>query len=355
VKYADLDAARRRLLTFHARSAAVLRLGDAKIQELENLKLAALDGKDEEEAGRLAARLVFLENLWLVRRMANRQPIYEIVDGLHCIMYAPDELTDRRIFAIQQLARKLKISEADLDAETDRALTLEEADRERSDKLVSEFMAKLPKTPTRWIPPPSGDRRSWRRVVNYDDTRLRELEEVMPASRRIEMEMEERLRLDAQLLGDLGDHLQRDASIDGPGPPSREDTPARRASLLVAACEIASKYDNERRAALKRKSSILLKEFPRGAGDGPKYSARSNDLEAELLQPLQENLARFRGLVIRLAVRVAAVDAWPVGVTKFERALALGRTLVVEDADLATARASLGFARLETKHGEPER
>lgn len=344
MKIADLDDARRRLLTLHARSVALLRFGEAKIAELEALKLAA---EDEREPDRLAARLVFVEHLWLVRRMASGQPIYEVDEGVHYIMRAPVDTADRRIVAIDQLARTLKITEAEIDAETDRILTIEESDRERCDNLVAEFMAKLPPAQIRRVPSSPRSRRSWRRVVNYDDTALRELELVLPTRRRIELELEERQRLDAQLLGDLDDHLRCDADLAAPASPPIKNTPTRRKALLRAACEIFAEYDVERRAALKRRSTILLQEFPRGAGDGPRYAARYADLDAELLQPHQEGIVRFQGLVIQYAVRFAPKAIWPPGNTMFDRAFALGQTITVPASDLAAARATLGHARVE--------
>jgi hypothetical protein len=373
VKFADLPAARRRLLTFHARSAALLRLGDAKIRELEQLKLAVDDKEtarlaslvfldDKEEAKSLAARLVFIENLWLVRRMANKQPIYETIDGIDYIMYAPDETTDRRIIAMDRLAKKLGLAMADVDAETNRILEIEESHQASVDKLAAEFMAKLPKPTKRSGSPPTVERRSWRRVVNYDATVLDEVIAVLPERRLIWME---RLEFGRYLLGELDDHVRRDGDVEeSPAPPAK-NAHARRSSLLRAVCEIFDKYDAERRAALKRKSATLLMEFPKGAGDGLKYEARSGDLEAELLQPLHESLhrvldlgisgwsddehrdapARFRELVIRLAVRVRPASTWPAGNTQFDRALALGRSLEVADDDLATARATLGYAQ----------
>ena len=326
----------------------MLQLGAAKIQELEAVQPAL---EDAEEPRRLAARQRFLENLWLVRRMANGQPIYETVEGVDYIMRAPDETSDRRIEALERLAKKLGLARADVDAETDRILAIEESDRARVEQLAAEFMAKLPPTPTRWVAPPPGDRRSWRRVVNYDGSAIDAVAAVLPERRLV---WTERNELGEQLLDDTDAHLRHADVAEGPAPSTR-DTPARRASMLVAACEIAGKYDRDRRAAIKRKSAILLAEFPRGAGDGTRYAARSSDLDAELIQPLQEGLARFSRMVIKLAVKVAAVDTWPVGVTKFERAMALGRTLAVDDSDLANARASLGVARLEPKQEEPVR
>jgi hypothetical protein len=46
------------------------------------------------------------------------------------------------------------------------------------------------------------------------------------------------------------------------------------------------------------------------------------------------------------------MNSWPAGNTKFDRALAFGRTIEVGDADLAMARATLGFARVETEHAD---
>jgi hypothetical protein len=150
-----------------------------------------------------------------------------------------------------------------------------------------------------------------------------------------------------ELLGYIDDgYIDRDASIDGP-PPSIKDTPARRVAMLRAACEILAEYDAKRGAALKLRSAMLLAEFPRGAGEGPRYSARCKDLDVELLQPHQEGITRFRKLVIRYAVRVESMSAWPPGNTKFDRAFAFGQTITVPAFDLAAARASLGHARVE--------
>lgn len=354
MKIADLPEDRRRLLALHARSAAVLQLGAARIQELEPLKLAV---DDDKEASRLSARQAFLENLWLVRRMADKQAIYETINGLHYAMRPPLEDADRRLVAIERLAKTLGVTAADLDAETKQLIEREETERACVDALAKTFMAKLPSpSPPRLqhrSPGPDG-RRSRRRLVNYDDTRLRELVDHMPDAKLLSAN--ERQQLELEMLADLGEHVRLEADLDGPEAPSKTDTPARRASMLLAVCEIAGKYDDDRRAALKRKSATLLAEFPRGAGDGQRYAARSNDLEAELLQPLHEQLARFRSLVVKYAARVAPASTWPPGNSQFDRALALGRTVHVVDADLATARASLGHGRMETtKHEESGR
>jgi hypothetical protein len=346
-RLADLPEERRRLLSLPARSAAVLRLGDERIQELEKLQLAV---DDKDEGRRLAARQKFLGRLWLVRRMASRQLICEVVDGAHYPMFPPTAVTDPRIEAIAWLARKLGLADSDVDAETSRVLEEQERDRAKSEAQLAELMAKLPPSRARYEQPAQGELPSGRRRVNYDDTALREIVSILPSSRPSLVEQRE---LEECLLGDLGDHLlQCEAMIDGPQAPSIEDTPIRRTALLRAACDKFDEVDAERARSLKRKSEVLRKEFPKGAGDGVKYSARNNDLEGELLQPLQETLSRLRGKIIRLAIHVRPVNTWPSGNSrsydaKFERALALGRSLSVGEADLALARASLGYAQLD--------
>jgi hypothetical protein len=338
MKLADLPADQRRLLTLHARSTAVLRLGDARILKLEALKLAT---DDPEEAGRLAARQVFVDNLWHARRMASGQPIYETVDGMHCIMRAPVDTDDRRIVAIQQLARELRISESDLDAETIRILDAEEADRARSDEIVAEFMSKLPR-PRRWprtdLSLPMSTRR---RHPNYDATALKEVVARLPDH---EPNGAEQLELERRLLGDLDEHLRADTPVDDTRARAVEDSPTRRAALLRAATEFYDARSSARSAAVKAKSKALA-SHPSG-GDRVAYSARNTDLDAELIQPIREDLDDVGELVIRYAVRLEPSRNWPPGNTKLDRALALGRTVAVEDLELATARASLGYASM---------
>jgi hypothetical protein len=347
---------RKRWPSTKARALAFLQLADLFI--LRARAQARIDpcGRDRE----------FLGLLVMVERMAEGLPIYFVEGGETVVLGEVTGSNDPRLQAFKRMLQIADVRRLDFDNLADRidkALRQQQRARARGLLLVEQYLRKLETStprPRRSSSEPT--RRTLRTKkgpdVKYDDYHLRQIEEQL-CSVCTERDDLGALALDdgmeafaRELLGELGDHLPCEANVNGPAPASMRDTPTRRSAMLRAACDIADQYDAERRAALKRKSAILLKEFSKGAGAGPAYSARSNDLHAELVQPSQEGLSRFQGLVIKYAVRVASMNSWPAGNTKFDRALAFGRTIEVGDADLAMARATLGFARVETEHAD---
>jgi hypothetical protein len=330
-RIADLPGDRRRLLTLHVRASALLALGRDRIDALEKVIR-----ETEGAPAKVAERQEFVRLLALTRRMAAKQWVYEDVDGVACVRRPPTMTSDDRLAALTRLAVILRVPETALDAETGRHA--DELDRVLD--LVETYMAKLPKAgPRRSMPDP---RPRPKRLVLVDAA-LRTVAAALPDA---PMRKAEREQMQQLLLGDLDDHV---AKVDESAAPATINTPVRRAAMLRATCDIFDEVDRRRRDAVKRKSGILMREFPKGSGDGLAYEARRTELEDELLQPLHETLDRFRGLAIRFAVNVAPVHTWPAGNSQADRALAFGRTVDVGADDLAAARASLGYGRVDAE------
>jgi hypothetical protein len=351
-------ADRKRWPSTKARALAFLQLAELFI--LRSRARGRIDpcGRDRE----------FFGLLEMVERMSVGLPIYTVVDGEAVALKEIKGNDDPRLQAFKRLLQIADIRRADFDNladSIDRALRRQQRAGERALLLADQFLRKLEKSAPRPRPPTEPTQRTLRtkkgRAVKYDDYHLRAIEDRL-CSVYTERDEYGALAFDdgidglaSAMLGELDAHVPREATVDGPVSPAIRNTPARRAAMLRAACEIAVQLDVERRNAIKRKSAMLLKEFPKGAGSGHAYSARNSDLYAELVQPSQEGLDRFRGLVVRYAARVDSMSSWPAGNTKFDRALAFGLSMDVADADLAAARATLGFARLETKQEESVR
>jgi hypothetical protein len=348
---------RKRWPSMKARALAFLQLAELFI--IRSRAQARIDpcGRDREFFGLLV----------MIERMSVGLPIYTIVDGEAVALAEVKGNSDPRLQAFKRILQIADVRRVDFDSladQIDKALCHQQRSRERGLQLAEQYLRKLEKSaprPRTSSEPTQRPSRGKGRRVKYDDYHLRAIESQL-CSIHTERDEYGALAFDdgldglgSTMLGELDDHLPREAKVDGHVAPASLDSPVRRAAMLRAACEIAIQYDAERRDAIKRKSAMLLEEFPRGAGPGHAYSARNHDLYAELVQPSQEGLERFRGLVVRYAVRVDSMSSWPPGNTRFDRALAFGLTMVVADADLASARATLGFARLETKEEEPVR
>jgi hypothetical protein len=349
---------RKRWPSMKARALAFLQLAELFI--IRSRAQARIDpcGRDREFFGLLV----------MIERMSVGLPIYTIVDGEAVALAEVKGNSDPRLQAFKRILQIADVRRVDFDSladQIDKALCHQQRSRERGLQLAEQYLRKLEKSaprPRTSSEPTQRPSRGKGRSVKYDDYHLRAIESQL-CSIHTERDEYGALAFDdgldglaSTMLGELDDHVPREAMVDGPAAPASRDTPLRRAAMLRAACEIAGQYDAARNLAIKRKSAILIKEFPKGAGAGHAYAARNSDLYAELVQPSQEGLDRFRGLVIRYATRVCSVSAWPPGGTQFERALKLGRTIDVGDADLENARAFLGFARMETtKHEEQDR
>lgn len=340
---ARLRGDRRRWPSVTARACAFLQLVDLERERAR----ARIDPVGSRE---------FFHLLGLVERMASGLPIYHLVNGELAPMGEVKGGSDPRLRAFKRLLELTEIARWKFDSSADSidvAMQHQRRGHERGLRAAEHYVRALEKSVR---PPPgasSGQEMQTTSVYGKGELTKRRLRALEESLRIVEQQLRDLawgrpgdpLRgFGDELLGYIDDgYIDRDASIDGP-PPSIKDTPARRAAMLRAACEILAEYDAKRRTALKRRSAMLLEEFPGGAGDGPRYAARCKDLDAELLQSHQEGITRFRKLVIRYAVRVESMSAWPPGNTKFDRAFAFGQSITVPAFDLAMARATLGHA-----------
>jgi len=283
----------------------------------------------------------FFHLLGMVERMAAGLPIYHLVEGEPVPMGEITDGADPRLRAFKRLLEITEIERAKFDDAADRIdaeMARQSRGRERGLRLAIEYVCELEKTAPKpqvaSAQKPVGHGKRPR--LKYDDSALRVI--VAKLTER-ELDEAELLDLADEHLGDLGTDMHAEAT-DGRARPV-EDSPTRRAALLRAVTEVYDQRSAAQRAAVKAKSKALA-SHPSG-GDRVAYSARSTDLDAELIQPIREELEDVRELVIRYAVRLDPSRNWPAGNTQLDRALALGRALVVEDVELATARASLGL------------
>ena len=332
--YQRLVADRRRLLEPSLRARAALALAEDFIEaRVRTVAVMRIDDSDEkvaaEEAKLVQRRSTFVSLMRVVERLAS---------DLYVVGYRRGPVVsvdDDRIIAIRRFC---KIAAVDERAVDDATWALVQSQR-RGLEACATYMATLPVSVPRVEPRPSP--RSRKRHPNYDGSALLQVVSLLPDG---DLYGAEQLELERRLLGDLDEHLRAEAPIDDGRAGTVRDSPTRRAALLRAATEVYDAQSAAQRAAVKAKSKALA-SHPSGRARVA-YSARSTDLDAELIQPIREVLEEVRELVIRYAARVAPSSSWPLGNTQLDRALALGRALVVEDVELATARAALGYASM---------
>lgn len=332
--YQRLVADRRRLLEPSLRARAALTLAEDFIEaRVRTVAVMRIDDSDEkvaaEEAKLVQRRSTFVSLMRVVERLAS---------DLYVVGYRRGSVVsvdDDRIIAIRRFC---KIAAVDERAVDDATWALVQSQR-RGLEACAAFMSTLPASVPRYERPEPSSTRPRGRGPVYDDTGLRRL-----VSRLLEHEPQgdELLELEDEHLGYLGEGPTDDATDTRSL--AVEDSPTRRAALLRAVTEIYDARSAAQRAAVKAKSKALA-THPAG-GDRVAYSARNTDLDAELLQPIREDLEDVGELVLRYAVRLDPSRNWPDGNTKLDRALALGRTVQVGDLELATARASLGYASM---------
>jgi len=334
--YQRLVADRRRLLEPSLRARAALALAEDFIEaRVRTVAVMRIDDSDEkvaaEEAKLVQRRSTFVSLMRVVERLAS---------DLYVVGYRRGPVVsvdDDRIIAIRRFCKIAAVDERALD---DATWALVQSHR-RGLQASAAYMATLPSSVPRLEPKPKPSTRSRKRHPNYDGSALQQVVSLLPAG---DLHEAEQLELERRLLGDLDEHLRADTPVADARARSAEDSPTRRAALLRAATEVYDARSAAQRSAVKAKSKALASHPARR--DRVAYSARNTDLDAELIQPIREELEVVGELVIRYAVRLDPSRNWPPGNTKLDRALALGRALVVEDLELETARAALGYASM---------
>jgi hypothetical protein len=127
------------------RAQALLTVGADRIAAWED-RARESEQAGETEPKKVADRFEFVHLLAVVRRLADRRPIYEHVDGRDYIMRgirsgAWTDEPDPRVVGLARFAVIVKVSEAAIAAEAKRIA----ADHERGLALADAYMAGLPK------------------------------------------------------------------------------------------------------------------------------------------------------------------------------------------------------------------